>query len=296
MLNGLVAYSDDSASDSESHDKPPKSKSASNGHGDANANANDLTKPPLRPIPSSDSRTAKPPKSQLIIRRPLKSRPRTVIADEILDGPREKEKQERAQVSSSGRQNAVASSSGSSSMEGGPGDELTRIRTLLQPPPIPGLDDWGIPPESTEPCDPAIQTKLAQFLALKHATPPRHFNDSLMASRAFRNPHLYANLVEFVAVDERSTNFPPSLWDPADVQDSWYADQIADAQKARADKQAQAQAPGKRSQIAFTASSKTSVAHADTARPKARERDRDKDRDKSSRFHPYGGGREKSRW
>jgi hypothetical protein len=45
-----------------------------------------------------------------------------------------------------------------------------------------------------------------------------------MGSRAFRNPHLYAKLVEFVDVDERTTNFPPALWDPTAVDASWYAD------------------------------------------------------------------------
>ncbi len=36
-------------------------------------------------------------------------------------------------------------------------DELTCIRQFLRPPPIPGLHDWGIPPEPTKPCDPAIR-------------------------------------------------------------------------------------------------------------------------------------------
>ena len=47
-----------------------------------------------------------------------------------------------------------------------------------------------------------------------------------MANRAFRNPHLYAKLVEFVDVDERTTNFPARVWDPLDVRDEWYADRI----------------------------------------------------------------------
>ena len=47
-----------------------------------------------------------------------------------------------------------------------------------------------------------------------------------MANRAFRNPHLYAKLVEFVDVDERTTNFPAHVWDPLDVRDEWYADRI----------------------------------------------------------------------
>ncbi|KAG6900065.1 hypothetical protein C0995_004387 [Termitomyces sp. Mi166 len=99
-------------------------------------------------------------------------------------------------------------------------DELTRIRALLVPPPIPGVNDWGIPPASLDPPDPAISTKLAQFHALKtHATNPKHFNDSLMSNRSFRNPHLYAKLVEFVDVDERVTNFERGVWDPEAVRE-----------------------------------------------------------------------------
>jgi len=55
---------------------------------------------------------------------------------------------------------------------------------------------------------------------------PKHFNDSLMSNRSFRNPHLYTKLVEFVDVDERSTNFPGDMWDPNDVKKDWFADQI----------------------------------------------------------------------
>jgi hypothetical protein len=47
-----------------------------------------------------------------------------------------------------------------------------------------------------------------------------------MSNRSFRNPHLYAKLVEFIDVDETATNFPKELWNPFDVKDEWYADQI----------------------------------------------------------------------
>jgi hypothetical protein len=47
-----------------------------------------------------------------------------------------------------------------------------------------------------------------------------------MSNRSFRNPHLYTKLVEFVDVDERTTNFPNDIWDPANVQKDWFADQI----------------------------------------------------------------------
>lgn len=49
-----------------------------------------------------------------------------------------------------------------------------------------------------------------------------------MSNRSFRNPHLYAKLVEFVDVDERVTNFPRNIWDPEDVQDEWFADKIGE--------------------------------------------------------------------
>lgn len=72
-----------------------------------------------------------------------------------------------------------------------------------------------------------IQAKLAQFSALKRdPVNPKHFNDSLMSNRSFRNPHLYTKLVEFVDVDERSTNFPRDMWDPNDVKKDWFADQV----------------------------------------------------------------------
>ncbi|KAJ8503150.1 hypothetical protein ONZ45_g11113 [Pleurotus djamor] len=132
-------------------------------------------------------------------------------------------------------------------------DELADIRALLRPPQIPGLDDWGIPPESTEPCNPAIETKLAQFHSLKRdPSNPKHFNDSLMSNRSFRNPHLYAKLVEFVDVDERSTNFPKDMWDPDNMQDEWFADKIAEFQKTRSEQQTASST--KRSRIEFSSS------------------------------------------
>jgi hypothetical protein len=47
-----------------------------------------------------------------------------------------------------------------------------------------------------------------------------------MSNRSFRNPHLYAKLVEFVDIDERVTNFPKDIWDPHDIQEDWFADRI----------------------------------------------------------------------
>jgi len=132
------------------------------------------------------------------------------------------------------------------------GGEMALIRQLLKPPPIDGKEEWGIPPESTEPCDPTVEAKVAQFLDLKRQG--KHFNDSLMSSHAFRNPHIYAKLVNFVEVDETGTSFPPHLWNPLDIQPMWYADKIAEQQKEHAEQVSAAQASGKRSGIAFESS------------------------------------------
>jgi len=120
-------------------------------------------------------------------------------------------------------------------------DEITRIRGLLRPPPIKGLTDWGIPPETSEACDPTLTAKFEQFRTMK-TQKNMHFNDSLMSNRSFRNPHLYAKLVEFVDVSETTTNFPKAVWDPFDMKEEWYADHIAAVQKAEYERQSAAEA------------------------------------------------------
>lgn len=180
---------------------------------------------------------------------------------------------------------------------GFPVDELTRIRALLRPPPIPGVDDWGIPPEPSGQCDADIEAKLAQFHTLKRdPANPKHFNDSLMSNRSFRNPHLYTKLVEFVDVDERTTNFPKDIWDPDDVKEEWFADRIAEYQKARSEQQSAAQGAGKRSHLEFTSAKSDSSAGGSKSRHRETHRDRDRAAQDKSRYQPYGrdrGGREK---
>lgn len=98
------------------------------------------------------------------------------------------------------------------------------------------LAEFGIPPISTGPCAPSVQAslppewipspirgthrrhfvhqqaKLANFHNLRLSR-GLHFNDSLHASKAFRNPRIYAKLVEFVDVDETGSNWDKEIWD-----------------------------------------------------------------------------------
>ncbi|PPQ77459.1 LOW QUALITY PROTEIN: hypothetical protein CVT26_005845 [Gymnopilus dilepis] len=225
-------------------------------------------------------------KSQVIIKKPAISHknPRVHITDEI-------QNEQTPRAGSSLTESVTEQSSPSASQPPPPGlpaDELSQIRALLRPPPIPGVEDWGIPPETTAKCEPALQTQFTRFGNLKiDPMKPMHYNDNLMGNRTFRNPHLYAKLVDWVDVDERSTNFPKDIWDPEDVKPEWFADQIADAQKERSEKQAAAQAPGKRSHIDFSSSTSKDR----TAPPR------------KSRFQPYGAPgpasatqRQKTRW
>ncbi|KAF8609121.1 HCNGP-domain-containing protein [Ceratobasidium sp. AG-I] len=138
-------------------------------------------------------------------------------------------------------------------------NELAQIRTLLQPPSIPGVENFGIPPPSEDTVDSELAAKVAKFLALKKQG--THFNDILMRNKSFNNPHIYAKLVDFVDVDETGTNFPKNMWDPHDVQPEWYAEELGEstAQKKRSTEVAAAQAPGKRSRLAFSASAASST-------------------------------------
>jgi len=82
-----------------------------------------------------------------------------------------------------------------------------------------------------------------------------------MSNRSFRNPHLYAQLVDFVDIDERSTNFPKEIWDPDLVRyGEWDAEKIAAYQKTRSEQQSQ-QAKARTNIDFMTSSGKESKPH-----------------------------------
>lgn len=177
-------------------------------------------------------------------------------------------------------------------------DELTVLRKLLRPPDIPGVKDWGIPPESDKACDPAIATKLLQFHALKSGPTPKHFNDSLMSNQSFHNPHLYAKLVEFADIGDESVSCyhhhasSPSAWDGlfghGEEYWDWDAEKIAQSQKAR--DQAQP-SHSQRKQIDFT-----SARHKDSRSSHATRGGKEKDKIQASRYNPYIPDRSGQKW
>ncbi|KAI0739207.1 HCNGP-like protein-domain-containing protein [Daedaleopsis nitida] len=300
-IQGLVAYGDDPLSDPEDDSESLAPATPLALHPLSLGQGNQLH---ARTNPSTDQLShtrhkASAAKTGLIIRRhvPVKPHPRARLPDDTNQDAGPSTSTELLSA-----HNPVQEDDSTVVADDGMSDELTRTRHLLRPPPIPGVQDWGIPPEPTEPCDEAVKAKISTFLALKRDSQnPRHFNDSLMANRAFRNPHLYAKLVEFVDVDERTTNFPLHVWDPLDVKDEWYADRIAEAQKARSEAASAAQQSSKRSRIDFTSgpsSSTSSHARADSKPGRhqpynASARPRQSDGILGA---GYGKGRERNRW
>ncbi|GAA5929931.1 hypothetical protein JCM3775_004466 [Rhodotorula graminis] len=185
-------------------------------------------------------------------------------------------------------------------------DETEAVRVAAPPDVrLDTLAEFGIPPVPTGPCKPSVQAKLANFHALRLSR-NLHFNDSLHASKAFRNPRIYAKLVEFVDVDESGTGWVKEVWDPRGLGEGATAARIAVDQKARSEAKA-AQPAGSRSSIAFTSSatssSSTSAARAgadgrngerdrrDRERDRERERERERDRDRGAGARKGG-----SRW
>ena len=94
---------------------------------------------------------------------------------------------------------------------------LLRSLPLLGPPAPPAAEPlWGIsaqrfqllpsPAATLRPVDPVVQSNLARFHDLKQRGV--HFNESLLSNRAFKNPHVYAQLVDLLDLDESRSNLP----------------------------------------------------------------------------------------
>lgn len=105
--------------------------------------------------------------------------------------------------------------------------------------------EWGLPCEpsatagsisvsdsSTSPekrVDPALQAKLDHFHKLKEEQ-GTHFNQSLLRNRSFRNPHIYAKLVQWVGVEETASAFSEmSKGEEKDPDRVWFSSEKARA-------------------------------------------------------------------
>ncbi|KAI9248783.1 HCNGP-like protein-domain-containing protein [Phascolomyces articulosus] len=129
-------------------------------------------------------------------------------------------------------------------------DKARKRKALLTPKPIEGIDNWGIPAEPDTPCDSDRLEKVVHFLSLRSSG--HRLNDHLQRNKAFRNPRIYAKLVEFIDLDETGSNFEKEAFDPHGFPKEAYIDGILEQQRKHAEEKAQAQQ--NRSNISFVQS------------------------------------------
>ncbi|KAG0035790.1 hypothetical protein BGZ82_005096 [Podila clonocystis] len=139
------------------------------------------------------------------------------------------------------------------------GDRGALMRSLLRPRPIPGAENFGIPPSPEGEINPTVQAKMEQFQNIK-VTRGIHFNQSLMKNKNFRNPHIYSSLVDLVALNEIGSNFEKKeFFDFEGYGPECYAAGLAEAQKQAAERLAVQQQA--RSQLQFVPGSTSTTSN-----------------------------------
>ncbi|KAL0076755.1 HCNGP-like protein-domain-containing protein [Phycomyces blakesleeanus] len=130
-------------------------------------------------------------------------------------------------------------------------DRSRRLKALLAPKPIEGVVNWGIPPEPETEVEEDRAANIAHFLELRASG--HKLNDHLQRNKSFRNPRIYAKLVEFVELDEIGSNFPKEYFDPHGFPKDAYIDGILETQRRLAEEKALSHQS--RTNIAFTSAS-----------------------------------------
>ncbi|XP_013410616.1 SAP30-binding protein [Lingula anatina] len=96
-------------------------------------------------------------------------------------------------------------------------------------------DEIQIPPEPPGRCSRELQDRIAGLFDLMNRTGV-DMNDKIQREKDFRNPSIYAKLVEFCEIDEKGTNYPPDIFDPHFWGKESYYDELAKVQKVEMDK------------------------------------------------------------
>lgn len=102
-----------------------------------------------------------------------------------------------------------------------------------------------LPPEPVAPCSKELQEKIEKLWEKKQMG--MDMNSVIQNKKAFRNPSIYAKLIQFCDIDELGTNFPPELYDGHLFGRESQYDELGKAQKAEMDKREKAQEARKKS-------------------------------------------------
>ncbi|KAJ1674431.1 hypothetical protein EV182_003288, partial [Spiromyces aspiralis] len=133
-----------------------------------------------------------------------------------------------------------------------------RMYELLEPRSIPAVPNWGIPDEPPGECDSDVQAKFEMWHARR--AEGAFFNDQLLKNKQFRNPNIYAKLVEHLGLEETGSNFDPAVFDPAGFPKGLYIDELIKEQHRLAERREAAQKRSKRHHIYFRSGSETTGA------------------------------------
>jgi len=95
-----------------------------------------------------------------------------------------------------------------------------------------------LPPEPPSQCSKELQEKIERLWEKKQQG--MDMNAVIQNKKAFRNPSIYAKLIQFCDIDELGTNFPPELYDGHLFGKESYYDELGKIQKAEMDKREKA--------------------------------------------------------
>jgi len=95
-----------------------------------------------------------------------------------------------------------------------------------------------LPPEPPSQCSRELQEKIEKLWEKKQMG--MDMNAVIQNKKAFRNPSIYAKLIQFCDIDELGTNFPPELYDGHLFGRESYYDELGKIQKAEMDKREKA--------------------------------------------------------
>lgn len=90
--------------------------------------------------------------------------------------------------------------------------------------------DVLLPPEVLTKCSKNLQGKIISFLQ-KKSTSGVDLNSSLQQRKDLRNPSIYEKLVEFCNLDELGTNYPEHLYNPKELADDSFYDNLFKEQR-----------------------------------------------------------------
>jgi len=102
-----------------------------------------------------------------------------------------------------------------------------------------------LPPEPVAPCSKELQEKIEKLWEKKQMG--MDMNSVIQNKKAFRNPSIYAKLIQFCDIDELGTNFPPELYDGHLFGRESQYDELGKAQKAEMDRREKAHEARKKS-------------------------------------------------